>query len=65
MWVLARVSRVSRLKLMLPKLRVTLAESQGKKASFLREAARVLELDLRPRVWPGQRVEVVAAQAGL
>ncbi|MGI4854074.1 MAG: 16S rRNA (guanine(527)-N(7))-methyltransferase RsmG [Janthinobacterium lividum] len=44
------------LKLLLPRVRVTLAESQGKKASFLREAARVLELDID--VWP-QRVEVL------
>lgn len=44
------------IKLMLPGLRITLAESQGKKASFLREAARVLELELT--VWP-QRIEVL------
>lgn len=44
------------LKLLFPHLQVTLAESQGKKASFLREAGRVLELDLT--VWP-QRVEAL------
>lgn len=42
------------LKLLLPGLRVTLAESQGKKASFLREAVRTLGLDAE--VW-SKRVE--------
>jgi 16S rRNA (guanine527-N7)-methyltransferase len=37
-----------------PDLRVTLAESQGKKAAFLREVVR--ELDLTAEVW-GSRVE--------
>jgi 16S rRNA (guanine527-N7)-methyltransferase len=37
-----------------PSLHVTLAESQGKKASFLREAARTVELPLK--IWPN-RVE--------
>ena len=32
------------IQLLLPELRVTLAESQGKKSSFLREAVRTLEL---------------------
>ena len=39
-----------------PELRVTLAESQGKKASFLREAVR--ELGLNTEVWAG-RVEAM------
>ena len=38
----------------LPDLRVTLAESQGKKAAFLREVVRTLNLNTE--VWP-QRVE--------
>ncbi len=42
------------IQLLLPELTVTLAESQGKKASFLREAVRVLEL--KTEVWLG-RVE--------
>ena len=42
------------IQLLLPGLRVTLAESQGKKAAFLREAAR--SLGLRTEVWAG-RVE--------
>lgn len=45
------------LKLARPVTAVTLAESQGKKASFLREAVRVLELDCE--VWP-MRVEDMA-----
>lgn len=40
--------------LWLPEVRVTLAESQGKKASFLREAVRVLGVDAQ--VW-AKRVE--------
>ncbi|MEK6398175.1 MAG: 16S rRNA (guanine(527)-N(7))-methyltransferase RsmG [Terriglobus sp.] len=44
------------LKLLLPGLKVTLAESQGKKASFLREAVRTLGLDAE--VWSG-RVEAL------
>ena len=39
-----------------PEIRVTLAESQGKKAAFLREAVRVLELNAE--VW-GERVEAM------
>ena len=39
-----------------PRLAVTLAESQGKKAAFLREAVRVLELGAE--VWAG-RVETM------
>ncbi|HEY9138639.1 MAG TPA: 16S rRNA (guanine(527)-N(7))-methyltransferase RsmG [Terriglobus sp.] len=46
------------LKLLLPDLKVTLAESQGKKASFLREAVRTLCLDAE--VWSG-RVEALPA----
>jgi 16S rRNA (guanine527-N7)-methyltransferase len=41
-----------------PELRVTLAESQGKKASFLREAVRTLALPTE--VW-GDRVEAMPA----
>lgn len=44
------------IQLLLPELRVTLAESQGKKASFLREAVRSLELPTE--VWPA-RVETM------
>lgn len=46
------------MQLLLPELRVTLAESQGKKASFLREAVRVL--GLTTEVWAG-RVEDMPA----
>lgn len=46
------------LKLLFPGLKVTLAESQGKKASFLREAVRTLGLDAE--VWSG-RVEALPA----
>jgi len=42
------------IQLLLPKLHVTLAESQGKKASFLREAVRTL--NLKTEVW-AKRVE--------
>jgi len=42
------------IQLLLPELQVTLAESQGKKASFLREAVRTL--GLRAEVW-AKRVE--------
>ena len=57
------------LQLVHPHLDVTLAESQGKKASFLREAVRTLEL--RSEVWParvesmplGRRFDVVAMRA--
>ena len=43
-------------QLLLPNLRVTLAESQSKKASFLREAVRVLGLSDSATVW-SRRVE--------
>lgn len=46
------------MQLLMPELRVTLAESQGKKASFLREAVRVLGVPAE--VWAG-RVEEMAA----
>ncbi len=57
------------IQLLLPGLKVTLAESQGKKASFLREAIRALQLDTE--VWRGrveampreQRFDVVALRA--
>jgi 16S rRNA (guanine527-N7)-methyltransferase len=42
-----------------PEIGVTLAESQGKKAAFLLEAARTL--GLKAEVWPG-RVEAMAAE---
>ena len=38
------------IQLLHPELHVTLAESQGKKAAFLREAVRVLQL--KTEVWP-------------
>ena len=37
-----------------PEIRVTLAESQGKKAAFLREAVRVLGLSASTEVWGGR-----------
>lgn len=46
------------LKLFLPNLGVTLAESQGKKASFLREAVRTLRIEAE--VW-SRRVEELPA----
>ena len=46
------------IQLLLPNLAVTLAESQGKKASFLREASRVLKLPTE--VWSA-RVETMPA----
>jgi len=46
------------IQLLLPQLRVTLAESQGKKASFLREAIRTL--NLQTEVW-AKRVEDLPA----
>ena len=46
------------MQLLHPELRVTLAESQGKKASFLREAVRTL--GLRTEVWAA-RVETLPA----
>jgi 16S rRNA (guanine527-N7)-methyltransferase len=42
------------IQLLLPELQVTLAESQGKKASFLREAVRTL--NLKTEIW-SKRVE--------
>jgi 16S rRNA (guanine527-N7)-methyltransferase len=48
------------IQLLLPALRVTLAESQNKKASFLHEAIRTLNL-AHTRVWP-KRVEDMPAQ---
>jgi 16S rRNA (guanine527-N7)-methyltransferase len=48
------------IQLLLPELRVTLAESQNKKASFLREAIRTL--GLKTEVW-AQRVESMPAGA--
>lgn len=45
-------------QLLLPQLRVTLAESQGKKAAFLREAVRVL--GVTAEVW-AKRVEEMPA----
>ena len=45
------------IKLLVPGLQVTLAESQGKKATFLREAQRSLGVD---EVW-GRRVEEMPA----
>ena len=47
------------LQLALPDLRVTLAESQGKKASFLREATRSLALNAE--VW-SSRVETMPSE---
>jgi 16S rRNA (guanine527-N7)-methyltransferase len=47
------------IQLWLPTLRVTLAESQGKKASFLREAVRTL--GLKTEVWSA-RVESMPAE---
>jgi len=47
------------IQLLLPDLQVTLAESQGKKASFLREAVRTLSL--KTEVW-AKRVEEMAPE---
>lgn len=49
------------IQLLRPELKVTLAESQGKKASFLREAVRTLGLNTE--VWAG-RVEAMPQMAG-
>jgi 16S rRNA (guanine527-N7)-methyltransferase len=46
-------------QLMRPDVRVTLAESQGKKSAFLREAVRSLELETE--VWAG-RVEAMPSE---
>ena len=57
------------MQLAVPELRVTLAESQGKKAAFLREAVRVLSVPAelwarRVELMPGeQRFDVVAMRA--
>jgi 16S rRNA (guanine527-N7)-methyltransferase len=48
------------IQLLLPELRVTLAESQGKKASFLREAVRTL--GLKTEVWAGRVEDMPASQ---
>jgi 16S rRNA (guanine527-N7)-methyltransferase len=50
------------IQLLCPSLRVTLAESQGKKASFLREAVRTLNLPTE--VWPA-RVETMSPVNGM
>lgn len=50
------------IQLLLPTIRVTLAESQGKKASFLREVVRTLGIDTE--VWAG-RVEAMPEVAGM
>jgi len=49
------------IQLLLPDLRVTLAESQGKKASFLREAVRTLNLP-HTTVWAGRVEEMPSSQ---
>jgi 16S rRNA (guanine527-N7)-methyltransferase len=49
------------IQLLRPDLKVTLAESQGKKATFLREAIRLL--GLQTEVWAG-RVEAMAEASG-
>lgn len=49
------------IQLLLPELRVTLAESQGKKASFLREAVRTLGLSTE--VWAKRAEELPASRA--
>jgi 16S rRNA (guanine527-N7)-methyltransferase len=49
------------IQLMRPDVQVTLAESQGKKAAFLREVVR--ELGLRTEVWAG-RVEAMPVDRG-
>lgn len=49
------------IQLLLPHLRVTLAESQGKKASFLREAVRTLNLP-QTTVWASRVEDMPASQ---
>jgi 16S rRNA (guanine527-N7)-methyltransferase len=49
------------IQLLAPELQVTLAESQGKKASFLQEVARTLSL--KTEIWAG-RVETMLAADG-
>ncbi len=59
------------IRLLIPTLHVTLAESQGKKAAFLREAVRVLALTSPVEIWPrrvnalppAQRFDVVTLRA--
>ncbi len=48
------------LQLLLPKVEVTLAESQGKKTAFLREVVRAL--GLRSQVWAGRAQDLPANQ---
>jgi 16S rRNA (guanine527-N7)-methyltransferase len=50
------------IQLLLPELRVTLAESQNKKASFLREAVRTLGL-ANAEVWAGRAEEMAAGRS--
>jgi 16S rRNA (guanine527-N7)-methyltransferase len=50
------------IQLLLPELRVTLAESQNKKASFLREAVRTLGLT-QTEVWAGRAEEMAAGRS--
>ena len=49
------------IQLLLPNLRVTLAESQGKKASFLREAVRTLKLP-HTVIWASRVEDMPASQ---
>jgi len=49
------------IQLLLPDLRVTLAESQGKKASFLREAVRTLNLP-HTTIWANRVEDMPASQ---
>lgn len=49
------------IQLLLPDLKVTLAESQGKKASFLREAVRTLNLP-STEVWSARVADLPAAR---
>jgi 16S rRNA (guanine527-N7)-methyltransferase len=49
------------IQLLLPELRVTLAESQNKKASFLREAVRTLGLP-HTEVWAGRAEDLPAGR---
>ncbi len=48
--------------LLRPELEVTLAESQNKKASFLREAVRTLGVGDRVGLWPGRVEELPASR---
>jgi 16S rRNA (guanine527-N7)-methyltransferase len=49
------------IQLLLPEVRVTLAESQNKKASFLREVVRTLGLR-QTEVWAGRAEDLPAEQ---